>query len=149
MLETRERQSPDGRFVRRQSGDWRSRAGLARRSCRAPPAQSTLAVETSRRCGMARIVRCGLIQAHCEWSPTKTSLPQIKENMIAKHEKLIAAAAKRKVQILGLQELFYGPYFCAEQQQKWYELTERVPDGPTVTRMQKLAKTYSMAMIVP
>ena len=29
--------------------------------------------------------------------------------MIAKHEKLIAAAAKRKVQILGLQELFYGP----------------------------------------
>ena len=55
---------------------------------------------------MARIVRCGLIQAHCEWSPAKTSLPQIKENMIAKHEKLIAAAAKRKVQVLGLQELF-------------------------------------------
>ncbi len=65
---------------------------------------------------MARIVRCGLIQAHCEWSPTKFALPQIKENMIAKHEKLIAAAAKTKVQILGLQELFYGPYFCAEQQ---------------------------------
>ena len=65
---------------------------------------------------MARIVRCGLIQAHCEWSPTKFSLAQIKEKMIAKHEKLIAAAAKRKVQILGLQELFYGPYFCAEQE---------------------------------
>ena len=98
---------------------------------------------------MARIVRCGLIQAHCEWSPTKFSLPQIKENMIAKHEKLIAAAAKRKVQILGLQELFYGPYFCAEQQQKWYELTESVPDGPTTTRMQKLAKKYGMVMVVP
>lgn len=49
---------------------------------------------------MARIVRCGLIQAHCEWSPTKISLEQIKEKMIAKHEKLIADAAKRKVQIL-------------------------------------------------
>jgi len=27
---------------------------------------------------------------------------------------LIADAAKKKVRILGLQELFYGPYFCAE-----------------------------------
>src|SRR6266581_2645004 len=98
---------------------------------------------------MARMVRCGLIQAQCEWSPEKFSLPQIKEKMIAKHERLIAAAAKRKVQILGLQELFYGPYFCAEQQTKWYGLTEPVPDGPTATRMQKLAKEYSMAMIVP
>jgi len=52
------------------------------------------------------------------------------EKMIEKHEDLIAAAAKRKVQILGLQELFYGPYFCAEQDVRWYELTERVPDGP-------------------
>ncbi len=98
---------------------------------------------------MARIVRCGLIQAQCEWSPEKFSLAQIKEKMIAKHEKLIAAAAKSKVQILGLQELFYGPYFCAEQETKWYELTEPVPSGPTLARMQKLAKKYSMVLIVP
>jgi beta-ureidopropionase len=98
---------------------------------------------------MARMVRCGLIQAHCEWSPTNLSLAKIKENMIAKHEKLIAAAAKKKVQILGLQELFYSPYFCAEQQQKWYEPTGSVPDGPTVVRMQRLAKKHGMAMVVP
>src|SRR5579872_1540132 len=101
------------------------------------------------RCGMARIVRCGLIQAHCEWSPTKFALPKIKENMIQKHEKLIAAAAKKKVQILGLQELFYGPYFCAEQHQKWYDLTEKVPGGPTLERMQKLAKKHKMVLVVP
>src|SRR5712671_4592839 len=98
---------------------------------------------------MARIVRCGLIQAQCEWSPEKFSLGQIKEKMIAKHEKWIAAAGKSKVQVLGLQELFYGPYFCAEQQTRWYGLTEPVPDGPTVTRMQKFAKRYHMVMIVP
>jgi beta-ureidopropionase len=98
---------------------------------------------------MARIVRCGLIQAQCEWSPEKFSLGQIKEKMIAKHEKWIAAAAKSKVQILGLQELFYGPYFCAEQQSKWYGLTEPVPGGPTLARMQKLAKKYSMVLVVP
>ncbi|MCL5288112.1 MAG: acyltransferase [Acidobacteria bacterium] len=98
---------------------------------------------------MPRVVRCGLIQAHCEWSPEKFALKQIKQKMIAKHEKLIAAAAKNKVQILGLQELFYGPYFCAEQQTRWYDLTERVPGGPTVTLMQKLARKYRMAMVVP
>ena len=98
---------------------------------------------------MSRIVRCGLIQAACEWSPEKYSLAEIKEKMIAKHEKMIAAAAKKGVQILGLQELFYGPYFCAEQNARWYELTESVPDGPTLARMQKLAKKYKMVMVVP
>jgi N-carbamoylputrescine amidase len=98
---------------------------------------------------MPRIVRCGLIQARCEWSPEKLPLPQIKQKMIAKHEKLIAQAAKKKVHILGLQELFYGPYFCAEQQTKWYDLTEPVPGGPTLKRMQALAKRYRMAIVVP
>jgi beta-ureidopropionase len=60
---------------------------------------------------MSRMVRCGLIQASCEWSPEKYSLADIKKRMISKHEDLIAQAAKKKVQVLGLQELFYGPYF--------------------------------------
>ena len=98
---------------------------------------------------MPRIVRCGVIQATCEWSAEKYSLADIKEKMIAKHEKMIAAAAKKDVQILGLQELFYGPYFCAEQNAKWYELTESVPGGPTLARMQKLAKKYKMVLVVP
>src|SRR5690349_14327885 len=98
---------------------------------------------------MPRTVRCGLIQAQCEWSPEKFSLADIKKKMIAKHERLIADAAKKKVQILGLQELFYGPYFCAEQQTRWYELTERIPEGPTVSLMQKLAKKYQMVLVVP
>src|SRR6266436_3907913 len=98
---------------------------------------------------MPRLVRCGLIQAQCEWSPEKFSLAEIKKKMIAKHERLIADAAKKKVQILGLQELFYGPYFCAEQQTRWYELTERMPNGPTISRMQKLAKKHQMVLVVP
>jgi N-carbamoylputrescine amidase len=98
---------------------------------------------------MPRVVRCGLIQARCEWSPEKYSLAQIKEKMIAKHERMIAQAARQKAQIVCLQELFYGPYFCAEQQTKWYELTEPVPEGPTIRRMQRLARKYGMAMIVP
>ena len=98
---------------------------------------------------MARLVRCALIQAHCEWSPEKHSIRDISKKMIEKHEKLIHQAAKRKAQILCLQELFNGPYFCAEQQARWYEMTEPVPDGPTVERMRKLARKYEMAMVVP
>src|ERR1700738_5003527 len=98
---------------------------------------------------MARHVRRGLIQGRCGCSPERVSLGDIKEKMIAKHERLIADAAKQKVQVLGLQELFYGPYFCAEQQTRWYELPERVPNGATVTRMQKLAKKHQMVLVVP
>src|SRR2546430_5541906 len=92
---------------------------------------------------MPRIVRCGLIQAKNELSP-KHSLPQIKKAMIDKHLKLIDQAAKKRAQILCLQELFYGPYFCAEQDARWYELTERVPDGPTTQLMRSEEHTSEL-----
>ena len=83
---------------------------------------------------MPRIVRGGLIQATlCE--PATAPVEKIKQAMIDKHVALIAQAADRGAQIVCLQELFYGPYFCAEQETKWYELTERVPDGPTTKLM--------------
>src|SRR5260370_11605134 len=100
---------------------------------------------------MPRNVRCGLIQASNVLSPTETSTPleAIKAAMIEKHIVMIEDAARRGVQILCLQELFYGPYFCAEQDPRWYKMTERVPDGPTVKRMQELAKKHQMVMVVP
>src|SRR5262245_1983333 len=97
---------------------------------------------------MSRIVRCALIQARTPVTNGAT-LPQIKKAMIDKHLKLIAQAAKQKAQILCLQELFYGPYFCAEQDRKWYDLTERIPDGPTTKLMQKIAAQHRMAIVVP
>src|SRR5438309_10613669 len=100
---------------------------------------------------MPRNVRCGLIQASNVLSPTDSSTPleAIKAAMIEKHIPMIEEAGKRGVQILCLQELFYGPYFCAEQDPRWYKMTERVPDGPTVKRMQELAKKHQMVMVVP
>jgi beta-ureidopropionase len=97
---------------------------------------------------MSRSVRCGLIQAHNPLGPDH-SMAQIKKAMIDKHLKMIEQAAKQKVQILCLQELFYGPYFCAEQDKKWYDLTEPVPDGPTTKLMQKLAAKHKMVIVVP
>jgi len=97
---------------------------------------------------MPRVVRCALIQAS-NVKPPEAGLPAIKKAMIAKHVGLIARAAARKAKILCLQELFYGPYFCAEQETKWYHLTERVPEGPTVQLMMRLAKKHKMVMVVP
>jgi beta-ureidopropionase len=67
---------------------------------------------------MPRVVRCALIQASNALS-TDRALAQIRKAMIAKHLKLIEQAARMKTQILCLQELFYGPYFCAEQNARW------------------------------
>src|SRR3989440_10342070 len=97
---------------------------------------------------MPRIVRGGLIQASNSLSPSQP-LEKIKKAMIDKHLKLIEQAAKQKVRVLCLQELFYGPYFCAEQDTRWYELTERVPDGPTTKLMQKIAAKHGMVIVVP
>src|ERR1019366_1411378 len=94
---------------------------------------------------MPRIVRCALIQASNALS-TERPLAQIRKAMIDKHLKLIEQAARKKTQVLCLQELFYGPYFCAEQNARWYELTERVPDGPTTRLMQKIAAKHRMVI---
>lgn len=97
---------------------------------------------------MPRIVRCGLIQARNALGP-EAGLARVKKAMIDKHVKLIAEAARKGAKILCLQEIFYGPYFCAEQETRWYHFTEPVPDGPTVKLMQKLAKKHKMVLIVP
>ncbi len=97
---------------------------------------------------MSRIVRAGLIQATlCE--PSTSAPEKIKKAMIDKHVDLIAQAADKGAQVLCLQELFYGPYFCAEQKAKWYEMTEQVPDGPTTKLMCELARKHDMVMVVP
>jgi N-carbamoylputrescine amidase len=97
---------------------------------------------------MARIVRGGLIQCSLAES-TEQPIEKIKKAMIDKHIGFIEDAGTKGVQILCLQELFYGPYFCAEQKTKWYEMVERIPDGPTIKLMQEYAKKYRMAMVVP
>jgi len=92
-------------------------------------------------------VDVGLIQASTPFDPA-WPIEKIKSVSLEKHLPLIEEAGKRGVQILGLQEIFSGPYFCPSQDPRWYEAAEPVP-GPTVELMQKIAKRHRMAMIVP
>src|SRR2546425_7052806 len=97
---------------------------------------------------MARMVRCGLIQAASS-TPTEEPLEKIKHESIEKHSRLIDEAARKGAKILCMQEIFTGPYFCAEQSTRWYGMVEKIPDGPTVQLMREIAKKHGMAMIVP
>src|SRR3989442_14009936 len=97
---------------------------------------------------MPRLGRCGLIQARCT-TPVEESLEKIKRDAVEKHLKLIEEAASQNVQILCMQEIFTGPYFCAEQSARWYGMVEKIPEGPTIHLMLEVAKGHGMALIVP
>ncbi|MCS7064178.1 MAG: acyltransferase [Methylacidiphilales bacterium] len=97
---------------------------------------------------MSRIVRAGLIQASSAGIET-TQIKKIKEHLIQKHLTFVEEAARAGVQVLCLQELFFAPYFCAEQTTRWYELAERIPEGPTTRLFCEIAQRHSMVMVVP
>ncbi len=75
-------------------------------------------------------VRAAVIQAHA-------NMP--KDEAVDKHVELIAKAAADGAEVTCLQEIFHGPYFCAEQDPKWYATAEP-EDGPIVTRMREVAQ---------
>ena len=97
---------------------------------------------------MPRIVKCGLIQA-TNACGTDEKIETIREANIEKHLGYIDQAGQQGVQILCMQEIFTGPYFCAEQTTRWYDATEKIPDGPTTKLMQELAKKHKMVIVVP
>ncbi len=97
---------------------------------------------------MSRIIKCGLIQAH-NVAPTDAPIEEIKKANIENQMKMVEDAAQQGVQMLCFQEIFTTPYFCAEQQTRWYEAVEKVPDGRTVQMMQSVAKEHGMVLIVP
>ena len=72
-------------------------------------------------------------------APHRSAAPieQIRQAAIDVHLPLIEEAGKRGVQILGLQEIFNGPYFCPSQDAHWYDIAEPVP-GPTTELMAEL-----------
>ena len=98
---------------------------------------------------MSRIVRSGLVQTRFDLDGGTATLDQIYDAQTKKVLGFVEEAARQKVQILCFQELFNGPYFCAEQTTRWYDFTEPVPDGKTTRLFQDLAKKHGMAIVVP
>ncbi|MDD5557786.1 MAG: acyltransferase [bacterium] len=108
---------------------------------------------------MPTIVKGGLVQAANVIAPSadtsrmgpadiRKELASVKEAMMQKHLAFVEQAAKEGVQVLCFQELFNGPYFCAEHHSRWYDFAEPVP-GPTVERFAEVAKRHGMVIILP
>jgi N-carbamoylputrescine amidase len=89
-----------------------------------------------------------LIQASNPLNDETKSVAEIQSAMFEKHLPMIHDAGKQGVQILCLQEIFNGPYFCPGQDKRWYDAAEPVP-GPTVEKLRPIAAQYKMAMVVP
>ena len=89
---------------------------------------------------MTETVRCALIQ-------TTGITPR--DEMMAQQTILIRNAAAQGAQIIGLQELATGPYFCQNESDEWFDLAESVPDGPTTAEMMALAAEIEVALVVP
>lgn len=97
---------------------------------------------------MARKVISGLIQASNPINDESKSVAEVQAAMLEKHLPMIHDAGKQGVQILCLQEIFNGPYFCPGQDKRWYDAAEPVP-GPTLETLIPIAQKYQMAMVVP
>ncbi|MEQ8718024.1 MAG: nitrilase-related carbon-nitrogen hydrolase [Acidimicrobiales bacterium] len=89
---------------------------------------------------MASNVRAAIVQT--TWTGDKDS-------MIEKHVGYAREAAAQGAQVMGFQELFYGPYFCQVQETEYYGYAEQIPDGPTTRLMCELAAELSMVLVVP
>ena len=88
---------------------------------------------------MSSFVRAALIQT--------TGLEPV-EAMLDRQSSLLREAAGKGAQVACLQELATGPYFCQTENPRWFDLAEEVPDGPTITAMQDLAKELNMVLVV-
>jgi N-carbamoylputrescine amidase len=97
---------------------------------------------------MARTVRGGLIQCINPLNDESATVQQIKDRALEAHMPLIEEAGQKGVQVLCLQEIFNGPYFCPSKAIRWYDAAESVP-GPTVETMQAVARKHEMVMVVP
>jgi N-carbamoylputrescine amidase len=97
---------------------------------------------------MSRTLRGGLIQCANPLNDESLPVAEIQAAAFEKHIPLIEEAGTRGVQVLCLQEIFNGPYFCPGQDPRWYDAAEPVP-GPTTEALTPYAVKYNMVLIVP
>ncbi len=85
----------------------------------------------------AKQVVLGLVQMRCT---------QNAEENLRKAMQGVRDAAARGAQIVCLQELFMGEYFCQTEDHRWFELAEPIP-GPTTTTLGALARELGVVII--
>src|SRR5436190_11716214 len=84
-----------------------------------------------------RPINIALVQMSCT---------EAKEPNVQKALARIAEAAGRGANIVCLQELFTGPYFCQTEDHRWFAEAESIP-GPTSEALAAAAKKHGVVVI--
>ena len=84
-----------------------------------------------------RTVTLGLPQMACGEDPAAN---------LAKAIDRVRDAAARGANIVCLQELFMGPYFCQSEDHRFFQLAESIP-GPTTATFSALARELNVVII--
>jgi len=70
------------------------------------------------------------------------------ENNLQRAEALVREAHDKGAQIILIQELFASPYFCKDQDAKFFELAEPVDNSRVIRHMQSLARELDVVLPV-
>ena len=97
---------------------------------------------------MTRMLKGGLIQCANPINDEARPVAEIQAAAFEKHIPFIEQAGEAGVQVLCLQEIFNGPYFCPSQDARWYDAAEAIP-GPATEALAPYAEKYGMVMVVP
>lgn len=87
-----------------------------------------------------RQVTCAVTQFACSSD---------KESNVAKAERVVREAAAAGAQVILLQELFEGLYWCQEQDPEYFSWAHPVEGNPLLSRFSKLAAELSVVLPVP
>lgn len=67
---------------------------------------------------------------------------------IANATKIVEEAAAKGAQVILLQELFAGPYFCKDQDPKWFAEAEPYADSPILKHFSEVARRLGVVLPV-
>jgi N-carbamoylputrescine amidase len=108
---------------------------------------------------MSRIVRIALTETRNAYAdmPARTEdlgqlsgkLDAVRDANLRHHEQLIADAAAAGARLVGLGELFPGPYFARFTEELWRGLAEDALAGPSISAMCAAAKRHAVIIVAP
>jgi N-carbamoylputrescine amidase len=76
-------------------------------------------------------------------------LDELRDANLQHHLDLIAQARAAGAEVIGLGELFSGPYFALGQDPLWLGLAESAETGPSIVAMQKAAVEHAVVIVAP
>lgn len=107
----------------------------------------------------ARVVRVALTQtvnAYPEMPRTVEELPllasrldEVRRANVEHHVELLESAAAQGAKVVGLGELFPGPYFALRRDAMWIALAEDAIEGPTATALRAAARRLKLIVVAP